>query len=559
MLSTDSYCLMKPSAIPLVWNTVKYFSPSQILGKAVSTVRQTVGRRSVYGSFRTATISVDHEVPFLSHDPWNTRERILSGEFTFLNKTRSLGFPPNWFPTESTLWRYNLHYFSYLHFLEKDERIAVLTDWIDQTRGRDVAWDPYVVSVRLRNLLKYTWDSKTIVDSIYAQAKYLRNNLEWYLHGNHYLENAFALIFSAAAFRGTRESDEWYNKARWIIITQLRAQLLADGFHFEKSPMYHQILLSGLLDVLNVVQNDEEFSEILLDGASRMLNFSYLITSPDGRIPLFNDSTNEIPPHISQIADYARRLGVEVSADRNYYTETTPFEFLESLGYLTYKNRGMSAIFDFGSIGPDDIPAHAHSDIFTFELVLNGVPIVVDSGVSDYSDTLTRNYFRSTRAHNTVTVDRLDQSEMWGTFRVGRRFKPKNVRLVKSDTRFEFSGTFDGYAHLIGDNLIHSRVVRINPAENEIAVEDSVSGTGKHRVESYIHLNPQLEIQRRGNEVLLGFKGVRVSISFPNSDFDIRDGLHSPEFGKVLKNQVIVLTKENIPARILYLIKPLMA
>jgi uncharacterized heparinase superfamily protein len=95
-------------------------------------------------------------------------------------------------------------------------------------------------------------------------------NLEYHLLGNHLLENGFALLFAAVLFPESPLS----RKAEEIIRAELGEQILADGAHFELSPMYHQIILDRLLESINILQSNNLFSQllpVLCDKASVML------------------------------------------------------------------------------------------------------------------------------------------------------------------------------------------------------------------------------------------------------------------------------------------------
>jgi hypothetical protein len=73
---------------------------------------------------------------------------------------------------------------------------------------------------------------------------------------------------------------------------------------------------------------------------------------------------------------------------------------LPDAGYYGWRDQeGNYIICDFGRIGPDYIPAHAHADMFNFELSLSGQRVIVDTGVHDYEISETRRYCRSTAAH----------------------------------------------------------------------------------------------------------------------------------------------------------------
>ena len=74
-------------------------------------------------------------------------------------------------------------------------------------------------------------------------------NLERDLLANHYFSNGKALIFSGLFFKG-EESTKWLEIGLEIIDEQINEQILSDGGHFERSPMYHALILEDLLDLL---------------------------------------------------------------------------------------------------------------------------------------------------------------------------------------------------------------------------------------------------------------------------------------------------------------------
>ena len=77
-----------------------------------------------------------------------------------------------------------------------------------------------------------------------------------------------------------------------------------------------------------------------------------------------------------------------------------------------------------GRVSPDYLPPHAHADTLAYELWIRDKPVITDSGVFEYTPGAWRDFFRWTRAHNTLVVDGYDQSEVWGSFRVARRAFP---------------------------------------------------------------------------------------------------------------------------------------
>ena len=336
------------------------------------------------------------------------------------------------------LWQFNLHYFHYLYLLSREEQTTLCLDWARRNRvGRGAAWHPYPTSLRIVNWCKANFDDDELLRSLYRQAAYLYRNLESHHPGNHLLENARALIFAGRLFDGQGEAGRWVKRGLEIYRRETPAQVLADGGYFERSMMYHALVLEGLLDVLNLLPEGEAGKELFTGAAKRMSDFLVSVTHPDGELALFNDSTQEIAPPAASLADYAQRLLKYSPQKQNSFAET---------GYFIHDGNGFYLIIDGGPLGPDFLPAHAHADIFSYELSVGGKQIIVDAGVFDYAAGEMRQYVRGTSAHNTVCIDGRDQAEMWGSFRVARRYRPEAVKFEKTGTYSRFQGRFDGYA-----------------------------------------------------------------------------------------------------------------
>src|SRR5262249_39544867 len=130
--------------------------------------------------------------------------------------------------------------------------------WIEENRvGQGNGWEPYPLSLRIVNWIKWALAGNELgvvaVQSLAVQTHYLVRRLEWHLLGNHLFANAKALIFAGVFFRGS-EADSWRSKGLNILARQLPEQLLADGGHFELSPLYHSRIQEDLLDLVNLAR-----------------------------------------------------------------------------------------------------------------------------------------------------------------------------------------------------------------------------------------------------------------------------------------------------------------
>lgn len=486
--------------------------------------------------------------------------------FCFLNREKA--FPNTQVDWVSAgmpkLWRYNLHYFDYLSgsSRSRDEKAALISNWIARNAtGAPDAWEPYTLSLRMVNWIKFFLLADTVLHhewlhSLYAQGLWLEHNLEDHLLANHHLKNGVALFFAGVYFEGT-DADRWLAKGRQILTDELDEQFLSDGGHFERSPMYHAISLVDYLDVLNLMVGSQralhfEEQQRFTTRVHEALSFLDDICLPDGDIPLFNDAALGIAPSPDDILTYGNRI---LTYKRRSFSAGLTTSAKSQTGYYVIRDASDMMVIDCGPVGPDYQPGHAHADTLSFELAVNGRRIIVDSGVYDYEPGRRRTYARSTRAHNTLCIDQQDQSETWGVFRVARRAYPIYGRITgDGEVRATFEGAHDGYARLSG-RLTHSRMIEyVSPGE--WTVRDTVNGEGIHTIESLLHVHPDYRLllvgrsaeirDERGNAIL-------VIAPTPNVALTIEPGWYFPEFGLEYPNSTLVMTyRGTVPVTIIY-------
>jgi uncharacterized heparinase superfamily protein len=399
---------------------------------------------------------------------------LEGGRFEAIGRSEAIGDPPAWDPDAPLLWLFNLHYFGWLEALPADEQRRLVHDWIARYRpaGRRAGWLPYPLSLRLRHWWRALLDGgplaeerAAVLPSVEAQAECLADTLEHHLRGNHLLESAITLKLLAGSLRGSAV-PRWGRLADRVLDAELAEQFLLDGGHFERSAMYHALLLHGLLDLVNLLPDDDEVRVRLVERVPSLLHFLSGMTHPDGEIALFNDAAFGIAPGPDALFEYAGRLGFAAPA-------AASASFPET-GYHAFRQGGDFLVVDAGPIGPDYLSTHAHGDIFSFELSLGGRRVVVDAGTSTYAEGPERDWVRSTRAHNTVEVDGVDQCEFFGAFRVGRRGRPKQVVARATPDALCVSGWHDGYRRLRG-RPIHRREL-LYLREGALLVWDTVAG-----------------------------------------------------------------------------------
>src|SRR5205085_8722772 len=130
--------------------------------------------------------------------------------------------------------------------------------WIDENPPAvGVGWEPYPTSLRIVNWIKWALAGNRMNDkaiaSLAVQVRFLSQNLEQHLLGNHLLANAKALVFAGLFFEGD-EAVSWLRTGLRLLAREIPEQVLPDGGHFERSPMYHSAILEDMLDLCNVTQ-----------------------------------------------------------------------------------------------------------------------------------------------------------------------------------------------------------------------------------------------------------------------------------------------------------------
>jgi uncharacterized heparinase superfamily protein len=492
-------------------------------------------------------------VPALAWPLPPIRRQSLLGpsRFEFLNVERDIEATADWNdPGAEKLWLYNLHYFDDLNAEGRDAREpwhrALIARWIaENPPGHGNGWEPYPVSLRLVN-----WTRRALaghapgtdaVQSLAVQARWLAGRLEYHLLGNHLWTNGKALAFAGTYFDGA-EAARWRATGLAILDEQLGEQVLADGGHFERSPMYHSIMVEDLLDLVALDRCCPGVLPAATVGRWRarigeMLGWLAVMTHPDGEIAFFNDAATGIAAPPATLRGLAAGLGIAPGAARAAAPGVVQ---LEDSGYLRMAAGDFVLLADVAPIGPDYNPGHAHADTLSFELSWRGRRVLGNSGTSCYGTGPQRQRERGTAAHNTVAVDGENSSEVWHGFRVARRARPFDVAAgVQDGARFA-AGSHDGYARLPG-RPVHRRTWRLR--DDGLDLRDEVTGAGEHRVAGYLHVQPGIGVTPAGAGAfhldVPGAGRLRLCVE-PPATVTLEEGSWAPGFGRRVPRPVVV-------------------
>jgi uncharacterized heparinase superfamily protein len=448
----------------------------------------------------------------------------------------------------SQLWKYNLHYFQDLTAEGSAERSrwhsALMCDWVrGNPPGRGTGWDAYPVSVRVANWIKWALAGNELppecLHSLAVQTRWLARRVEFHILGNHLIANAKALVFAGVFYDGP-EAGRWLQQGVRILLDQLPEQLLADGGHFERSPMYHALILEDLLDLCNVLvafpSNTAVAAPLLLECRTRpalMVTWLRAMCHPDGRISFFNDAAFGIAPTLAQLEEYAARLGLELPPPAN-----RTVNHLSESGYVRMSSSAACAILDVAPVGASYQPAHAHADTLSFEFSVSGQRVFVNSGTSCYGAGSERHRQRGTAAHNTVVADGENSSEVWSGFRVARRARPLGLTIRVAPDQSWVRCAHDGYRRLNGHPL-HTRTWEMEASA--LRIIDELSGSFQ-TAEARFHLHPAVRVESADSEsIVLQFASLQhVALSIRGGRWRIDPATWHPEFGCTIPTACVV-------------------
>lgn len=523
----------------LVARTLRYLKPIQIWGQ----LRNRLPRK--------LPAQTDASIVSISSSKWQSGISKRLGylgdsSFRFLNIESRLSFDGIWWePQNGNLWNYNLNYFEWLNQGEQPISVEKATQLIDQwiesnPPGSSRAWDPYPVSLRIINWIRFFLENGAVESahhSLAYQARWLSSRVEIHLLGNHYLVNSVALLFAGLYFSG-KDADEWLREGWSIVSRELDTEVLDDGGHFERSPMYHSLILEDVLNLLNLSKTyqtraPEGLVSLCESKSKSMLEWLRCMSYEDGKFPLFNDAAHGIASSLGDLDKYANRLSVRLSQPK-----LEPYSCnLKYSGFARMENSKALLFAEVGGMGPSYQPGHAHAGTFGFELSIGCKQILVDSGTNTYESSDARNYQRSTLAHNTLTVDGTNSSEVWSSFRVGRRASVRNVqfRTNSLDGEVFLSAEHDGYG-----SAIHSREWRLK--EDRLEILDTIGCNELRELEIRFHFAPGVALSEKGGEAWSAkyFENevtIRVAKGF---NYRIEKYDYCPSFGVTIESLCLV-------------------
>jgi len=450
--------------------------------------------------------------------------RILQNELPFWKTTRK-GFDPRDHVEVAKGWHW-------LRSFTQDQERADVNISIDKIEDffiknefpNGLAWgvalDVAVRAINLCFIYSLTGNNRLKIH-ILNHYDYLRKAI-WFTRGsmrnNHYLGELVALAIMSKMINA-----DSFLSLRKLVEKEIEQQFYADGVNIEQSVRYHKFSLEFLI-LANL------FLDIQKPVMLKAGEFLMALKKPDGSWPSIGDDdlgcvirlhddplngdycsvlstlailynrgdfktvAGSLAPESCLLIEDARTKWINtktISPEKSFLFEKGGFQVWRS----GWGPKDSYLLFKFGPH-----KWHAHADLFHIELSVNGHNVLVDSGTYRYNNAPEmRKYFRSTSAHNTVTINDEDQTKQWTTFRWHRSAKVVDWRVQENSGMLFFQAQHDGYRRY---GVRHRREVEARHSLKDITIHDFLLGKTSFMIRQFWHFDPSVDLKMKKQNLI---------------------------------------------------------
>ncbi|MFM9434236.1 hypothetical protein ACFDR9_001290 [Janthinobacterium sp. CG_23.3] len=401
--------------------------------------------------------------------------------------------------------------------------------------------------------------------SIFAHCQYIQRHFSRHSSANNHLVGELAGLYVAAqTWPCWKHSEQWRAQAKRELEAEAVKQHSSDGVNREQAFSY-QVFTAEFLLLAGVAgcRAGDPFSTAYWQVLRRALHFLGAVRDVGGHVPMVGDADDGIVFRLEPgaTADRPAMLlalaaaifgaapgarsataqwllaGLGQVAPASAQPPASDWNFADG-GYLLFGSGFGAAdeikgMLDCGALGYLGIAAHGHADALALTLSVGGEECLVDPGTYSYwQDIQWRDYFRGTSAHNTLRVDRCDQSVSGGRFMWTRKAACHIERMPTGPAQFDFAGWHDGYTRL-ADPVRHQRAVQFDAATRSLLVRDHIVARQGHLLEQFWHFAPGLEVTLDGAEVRVQGRAFSLVGSFSGAalSLELLRGAEDPPLG----------------------------
>jgi hypothetical protein len=441
-----------------------------------------------------------------------------------------------------------------------------LTSWLDaNSYGYGMNWrSPLELAIRLISwvwaidLIKesglFSGDFKArLLNSVYLHCRDVSGKYSQGTSANNHLVGEAAGVYIAACyFDMLADAPQWQINSKVVLEREIQSQTFVDGCTKEHAFSYQFFVFQFyLFTALAGKWSKDEFSCEYWTTLNRISAFIAKVAQGGDHYPMLGDQDDG---YVLDLGDHVHNVNALCDISGYFYNdeifnssfkqasesafwlfngkmkrelqETAKIKPLSSLqfkesgyfllqaGLLAEKNQA-SILFDCAELGYTAIAAHGHADALSFVMRINNNDLFVDTGTYDYfSHPQWRNHFRTTKAHNALEVDGLDQSVMTGPFMWEQHAQVSCTEWSPSEFGGAVTASHSGYLRL-SSPVKHQRAITLNCEQRNITITDTVKTEGQHDIALYFHLSEhcsEIKIHDGVCKLLLGNDAVDIKL-----------------------------------------------
>lgn len=371
--------------------------------------------------------------------------------------------------------------------------------------------------------------------SVYEHAMRLHDH---HMSGNWLIMEMNGLAHISILYPEFRKTMEWRNFAFQMLEGELRKQIYPDGFQYELSTGYHDVVINNYQRLIRTARAYEvEIPETFYQILEKAAEVDVKLMMPNGCVPDINDgnwkeSAELLEPKMELFPEN-RVFQYVVSHGREGEKPSYDSCVLPYSGFAVFRS-GWEAMDTWGLF--DGAPfgtGHQHEDKLSFLMYAGGKLLLTEGGNYAYDTSEMRKYVLSTRAHNTIRVDGMDQNRRkeyaWKEEEIQKKANLKTH--LSKEVDYAESSYEEGYGETLDRDTVHNRSVYfVKKMEGTVPffiIVDRMYGQKERNYELLWHMNEDWAKIEKGKVV---GKDLTIVSAEKEPDLDLIIGKENPEW-----------------------------
>lgn len=329
--------------------------------------------------------------------------------------------------------------------------------------------------------------------------------------------------------------ERFYSKQFYYLYRSLKNIITKEGVYLEQSAHYSKLVAEFLiiLDIFIKDIPDKKAKQFYKDSYLKKILHYLQVLSFNNHLPNFgdNDGAKVLLPFYEK--------NYSVSHILKYYSFLDGYKISHTLlckesGQFIWKSNDDTNLYVFIRSGkhsflPIGSGSHAHNDILSLILSIQGEELFIDQGTYFYNSGLDIiNSNRSTANHNTISIGKTEQAAfaakwMYATY-------PESELITENIKTFPSSFTFSGKC--LYNNIEHIRHIIFE--NKRMLIIDNINNTTNDAVSINFLLSPFIQIQKisEWSFDLYREKNKWATILFEDSiDVNVQEVYYYPSYG----------------------------